>query len=260
MSTDSDNVRSIQGTAEHAEPAVSGGEKKSPQRDGNDNNDCISDSASQRTTKGLDYSPSRISINVENNSESTFSDEEPRPPLPPRPANLNLLREGNNGNSLQVPKRPLRPQLQSQTTIAVSRTDIHSQTFADGSRETYANSTSSTPSRQSSRFDSPGGRLKGISGSEGDDSASIRSYAPTIGTLGDAESLLGDVLEGAGQQSPAWKLLSSQTEKVNPFNLLPFDKDEPTADFNREFDELGELDAQGENEGVSRYQVGYQTY
>ena len=74
------------------------------------------------------------------------------------------------------------------------------------------------------------------------------SYAPTIGTSGDAESLLGDVL-GVGQQSPAWRLLSSQTEKADPFSFLPFEDEEPTADFSREFDELGELDAQGDNEG-----------
>lgn len=74
------------------------------------------------------------------------------------------------------------------------------------------------------------------------------SYAPTIGTSGDAESLLGDVL-GVGQQSPAWRLLSSQTEKADPFSSLPFEDEEATADFSREFDELGELDAQGDNEG-----------
>ena len=53
-----------------------------------------------------------------------------------------------------------------------------------------------------------------------------------------------------GQQSPAWRLLSSQAERDNPFDLLPYYNEEPTADFSREFDELDELEPGGENEGI----------
>ena len=179
---------------------------------------------------------------------STVSEREDKPPLPPRPSNLDFLTQiSTPGSSLRVPKRSVRPQLQSQATTGVSRTDIQTQSFPDGSRETYAHSTKSTPSGKSFRFDSPIGQLTGINISEGDDSTSLRSYLPVAG--GDVESLLGDVIVN-GQQSPAWRLLSSQVERDNPFDLLPCNNEEPTADFSREFDELGELHPAGDNEGI----------
>ena len=182
---------------------------------------------------------------------TTGSDEESsRPILPPRPRKVSLLGEHRAPeSSLQVPKRSMRPHLPSQATTALSLTDIHTQSFPDGSRETYANSTRSTPSGGSLKIESPAGRHKGRYESEGDESASIISYAPTVETVGDAESLLGDIL-GVGQQSPAWRLMSSQTEKADPFSFLSFQNEEPKADFNREFDELDGLDAQGDNEGT----------
>jgi len=196
------------------------------------------------------YPVSRKSSNVTDDAGSTISGREERPPLPPRPPKIDLLALGHAitpSSSLRVPKRSTRPQLQSQATTAFSRTDIQTQSYPDGSRETYANSTRSTPSGKSFRFDSPIGQLRGQHVSEGDDSASLRSYAPTAG--GDFESILGDVV-GAGQQSPAWRLLSTQVERGDPFGYLPFDVEEPTADFSREFDELSELDQAGENEGM----------
>ncbi|MCJ1237682.1 Vacuolar fusion protein mon1 [Varicellaria rhodocarpa] len=187
---------------------------------------------------------SDTSVNVTSRSD----EESSRPTLPPRPRKVSLLNEHKtSGSSLQVPKRSMRPQLPSQATTALSLTDIHTQSFPDGSRETYANSTRSTPSGGSFKIESPAGRHRGRYESEGDESASIISYAPTVGTVGDAESLLGDIL-GVGQQSPAWRLMSSQTEKADPFSFLSFRNEEPTADFNREFDELDGLDAQGDNE------------
>ena len=170
--------------------------------------------------------------------------EEERPPLPPRPTNLDLLGQNIKGSTLQIPKRPARPQLQSYATTAVSRTDIETLSFPDGSRETYANS---IKSGKSFRFDSPIGHLRSRNNtSDGDDSASLKSSAPTTG--GEVESLLGDII-GAGQQSPAWRLLSGHTERSDPFDLLPYDDEEPKADFSREFDELDELDSSGDNEG-----------
>ncbi|MCJ1295463.1 Vacuolar fusion protein mon1 [Xylographa carneopallida] len=169
--------------------------------------------------------------------------EEERPPLPPRPTNLDLLGQNIKGSTLQIPKRPARPQLQSYATTAVSRTDIETLSFPDGSRETYANS---IKSGKSFRFDSPIGHLRSRNNtSDGDDSASLKSSAPTTG--GEVESLLGDII-GAGQQSPAWRLLSGHTERSDPFDLLPYDDEEPKADFSREFDELDELDSSGDNE------------
>ncbi|MCJ1250741.1 Vacuolar fusion protein mon1 [Trapelia coarctata] len=195
----------------------------------------------------LGYPLSRRSFNVTNDAGSIASFREERPPLPLRPPNTDLLALGHAtlSSSLRAPKRSTRPQLQSQATTAISCTDIQTQSYPDGSRETYANSTRSTPSGKSFRFDSPIGQLRGQYASEGDDSASLRSYAPTAG--GDVESLLGEVV-GTGQQSPAWRLLSSHVEREDPFEYLHYDGEEPTADFSREFDELGELDQAGGNE------------
>lgn len=247
MSTGLEQVPSTEAASQHRKSSTGSGESHSSTTQEDSGS---TDIQSQETIKQRSRSISRTSASAEEKDEQTINAEEVPPPLPPRPINLNLLGERNSsvGSSLQVPKRSIRPQLQSQATIAVSRTDIHTQSYPDGSRETYAGSNHSTPSRKSSRHGGSFRRSKGQGGSEVDDSASVMSYAPTIGTSADAESLLGDVL-GVGQQSPAWRLLSSQTEKADPFSFLPFVDEEPTADFSREFDELGELDEQGDNEG-----------
>lgn len=201
----------------------------------------------------LDQNEARVSRPSQSRKSSTTTidgrsniSEGERPPLPPRPTNHGLLGDGKRANSLRIPKRSARPNLQSHAITAVSRTDIETLSYPDGSRETYANSTRSTPSGKSFQIDSPAGQSKGRNISDGDDSASLKSYAPTIG--GEVESLLGDVI-GRGQQSPAWRLLSNQMERNNPFDLLPYDKEEPSADFSREFDELEDLDPAGDNEG-----------
>ena len=196
------------------------------------------------------YSLSRRSSNITDDGGSSLSDRAERPPLPPRPSNINLLALGHTtpSSSLHVPKRSTRPQLQSQATTAISRTDIQTQSYSDGSRETYAHSNRSTPSGKSFRGVSPTGQLRGLYASEGEDSASIRSYAPTA--VGDVESLLGDVV-GAEQLSPAWRLLSSHVEGENSFEYLPYDVEEPNVDFCREFDELDGLDQAGDNEGMT---------
>ena len=179
-------------------------------------------------------------------SQSTPTDEGSRPPLPPRPVNLNLLgeRPSTPGDSLQGPKNALRPNLQATATTSLSLTDIHTQSYPDGSRET----SESTSSRRSPKDLGSIRRFKNQYGSEGDESASVRSYAPTLEAGGDVESLLGEVL-GASSASPAWGMLSSQAERLDPFDSISFDDDVLTADFNREFDEIGEIDPEGNNEG-----------
>ncbi|MCJ1309013.1 Vacuolar fusion protein mon1 [Agyrium rufum] len=177
-------------------------------------------------------------------SATVNEDDGVRPPLPPRPTNFDLLH--TQGSTLKVPSlRPSRPQLQSQATTAVSLTDIHTQSFPDGTRETYASSPAA--SVRSSRFGSPAGRLRSKDESEVNDAASVHSLAPTVKTTWGGESLMGD-FSSFGQQSPAWKLLSTQVEKDNPFELIPFGDEEPRADFNREFDEIASMDVSGDNE------------
>lgn len=183
-------------------------------------------------------------------SQNTTRDEELRPPLPPRPTNLQVLAEPTftPPGSLQRPKKSTRPSLISKATTAISRTDIHSQSYHDGLRETYATSTDTTPSRDSPRNYGSIRRFKAHTGSEGDDSGSVRSYVPTLEATGDVESLMGEVLS-AGQESPAWKLQSGQ-ELDNPYDSIEFEDDGVTAEFPHEFDDFGELDPTGSNEGM----------
>ena len=184
-------------------------------------------------------------------SQSPEIEREYRPPLPPRPTNVNLLREGSYspGNSLQRSSKTSRPNLQSTATTALSRTDIHTQSYQDGSRETFAASAQTTPPSKAIAAFGSIRRIKGVTDSEGGDSTSVRSYAPTLETGGDVESLLGDVL-GVSQESPAWRL-HAQNEAPDPFDSAVYEDDEATVDFYREFDEISPIAADGENEGKS---------
>jgi hypothetical protein len=74
------------------------------------------------------------------------------------------------------------------------------------------------------------------------------SYTPTLrGANGDLASLLD---EGLNSQSPAWKLLTSQADSVNPFEKIEYD-DLSSINFEHEFDEIEAVDSKGGNEGVS---------
>jgi hypothetical protein len=179
------------------------------------------------------------------------SDEGKRPALPPRPMTIELLGSSQTSpaNTLRLQKQPSRPQLQSTATTAVSLTDIQTQSYRDGSRETYAQSSISSPSRKSSHYGSPAGLpRKSNNGSEGDDNASLRSYAPTtIGTGSDIEGMLEEAM-GTEQHKTAWNLADEKQSDVD-FGAIPYDNEEPTADFSREFDEIGELDEDNSNQG-----------
>ena len=171
--------------------------------------------------------------------------EEQRPSLPPR---TSLLQTSNR------PATPIdrRPALQSKATTAVSSVDIQTLSFPDGSRGTFSTPTNravsdcipGTSSRQSTTSRKPS-----RSGSEvgGDDSASLMSYAPTLRANGDLASLLD---EGLNSQSPAWRLLSSQADKVDPFETVEYE-DQSLVNFDHEFDEIDAVESQGGNEGQS---------
>ena len=183
-----------------------------------------------------------------------MSDEGKPPPLPPRPS---LLQGTKPPNELTSPKRP---GLQSKATTALSSVDIQTLSFPDGSRGTFSTpagrvvsdsiggvSGQSTPSRKVSR-----------AGSEIDDAGSVMSYAPTLRANRDLASLLD---EGLNSQSPAWKLLSSQAESVNPFELVD-DDDTSLMNFEHEFDELEPVDDKlGNEEGLlAQWQNKYKHY
>lgn len=174
-------------------------------------------------------------------------DVESPPPLPIRPGNLRILRPGS---SL---RRQSRPNLQASATTALSLTDIHTQTHEDGFRENYAAPTESTSSPKSVRAYGSIRKFNWRNSSENDDSVSMRSHAPISDVGGDLESLLGDI-DGSSQRSTAWKLLSAQVDRSDQFDLMSIGGD-TVANFDLEFEEIGELDSEGSNAGwgISNY-------
>ncbi|RMY88871.1 hypothetical protein D0862_10333 [Hortaea werneckii] len=156
-----------------------------------------------------DGQQNRGAIEVEATRDSTPQSLPPRQRLEPneRPANT-------GGGSLRLSKRTSRPQLLSHATTAVSLADVHTQSHAGE----FASNPSSPASRAVSRKQSMThfGRFRGTSDSGGDDSGSLRSYAPTLDARLDSESLLGN--ENEHDATPAWRALSAHIEEhEDPF-------------------------------------------
>lgn len=192
------------------------------------------------STKNTDEPEVRGDEGIETDLEQ--SREMTPPPLPPRPANLDLLDDRPTTadmGSLRLPKRTSRPQLQSQATTALSLTDIQMQSRGDNA-SLRPSPTSRDPSqkRSVSRF----GRF--VNNSETDDSASTRSYAPTLDVPYDNVSMLGD------EPSPAWKALSTQLEIDDPLQLDETFEDPLSERITYEFEDLEPRAANGSNEGV----------
>ncbi|KAH6675702.1 vacuolar fusion protein-like protein mon1 [Halenospora varia] len=168
-----------------------------------------------------------------------------RPPLPPRPSLL---------SSTERPITPLsptkRPALQSKPTTAISSVDIQTLSFPDGTRGTFSTPASRSVSESASVSGlsvgqrTPSRKVSNNGSGEFDDSNSIMSYAPTLKANGDLASLLD---EGLNAQSPAWKLLSTQADTVNPFESVEF-QDVALLNFDHEFDEIEAVDSKGGNE------------
>lgn len=174
----------------------------------------------------------------------TIDKEERRPPLPPRPPIL---------QDAEAPSAPpsttnRHPTLQSQPTTAATNIDIQTLSFPDGSRGTFSTpanrSVSDSVSVQTGDFATPARKVSRNS-SEIDDNASLMSFAPTLRANGDLVSLLD---EGLNSQSPAWRLLSSQADTVNPFETIVYE-DRSLVNFEHEFDEIAEADSKKGNEG-----------
>lgn len=199
------------------------------------------------STSGRPEDPKRVDIPSialpKQDSEQGTSKEEELPPLPPRPP-----QKVSNAPPAIFPstKAPTRPRLQSTATTAVSRTDIHTQSFQDGSRETStAPKQHSPPTRSWTGW----GSIRRLKIQDGDDSASIRSYAPTLEAGGDVESLLGDVL--GPEPTSGWNILNGQLEETELQQRDIADNEVVLHDFDQEFDEIECLDSSGNNEGKS---------
>ena len=173
------------------------------------------------------------------------SRESTPPPLPARPRQLSRADRSPLGSFSRPSSAGTG--LASRATTAISRTDIQTKSYGDERSESLSLPGSRRVSRQQS-FSNLGRFVSNNNKSDGGDSASIRSYIPTLEASGDVESLLGEVL--SDYASPAWKKLdvhalgqSSYFDDMTPeLNRL----DEA---FEREFDEIEPLQHDGNNEG-----------
>jgi hypothetical protein len=162
------------------------------------------------------------------------------PPLPPRPQ-LGFL-SPRPATSHSVRRTPSRPQLVSKATTHLSLSN--GQAFGTESRE---DSPASSASKQRSVA---GLRIASNGTSDADDNASVRSYMPRDG-MGDTESILGEVMAPQQKSETERTLLRSlghrfvDTEAQSMFPPDPhFD-----AAFDREFDDVDDMKADGSNEG-----------
>ncbi len=195
--------------------------------------------ASETSTTNAQGGPN-IDTSLDDDGEN-----EKRPALPPRPIALQPPARPSSPQSPVSRTTSTRgPQFQSQPTTALSSIDIQTLSFPDGSRGTFP-----TTSGQLNAASASGTRKLSQKSSEIDEGASLTSYAPSQREGGDLESLLGN---GFNTQSPAWKLLNSQTDSGNPFENIEFEEDDRLSTFEHEFDEVAEVNSKEGNEGSSR--------
>jgi vacuolar fusion protein MON1 len=175
------------------------------------------------------------------NTEMEQSQELAPPPLPPRPG-LTERPQTSSAGSFRLSKRSSRPQLQSYATTAVSLADVQTQSHLDP-----ASLQSSPASRAVSRKQSFTrlGRFASNANSDADDSASLKSYGPTL----DAQ-LDGDIVIGAlatAEASPAWRSLSSQVHTGNEVEPVLVEDDLLDAQMQHEFKDIDSIDEEGSN-------------
>ena len=218
-----------------------------PTATSNDNNNATTADPSQGHEKGS-MSNSTRDVLPRINVDDSGVDSDGSPPLPPRPRHVTGSHQTYaTPSSLRLPKAS-RPRLQSSATTALSLTDIHTQSYQDGSRETFdAPSKPVSSGRILKGFDSIR-RLRDPAGSEAD-TASVRSVAPTLNAGGDAESLLGDV-PGKPQQLPTWGLAGHQNETLGPLESASYEEDDHLSSFESEFDDLEALNTDEGGEGT----------
>lgn len=162
------------------------------------------------------------------------------PPLPPRPQLGVPTFTSRPASSHSIRRAPSRPQLVSKATTQLSVTNT--QAFGSDPRDD-----SGSPASK------PRHILPNVSSnttSDADDSASIMSYAPTIAEAG-GESILGEVMDATEKSKQAETLLRSLGHRFNDAesqSMFPPDPDFESS-FDREFDDVGEMAADGSNEG-----------
>jgi hypothetical protein len=202
------------------------------------------------TMKATDDQAAEGSKSQEESKTSNTSAPESRegtpPPLPPRPSLLQTpnQRPRTSAGQLTLPRSSSqqrsasRPPLQSQATTAVSLADVHSQSH--GGEESY-------PPTPTSRHIGFAGLRLGSSrrGSDGEDTASVMSFAPTLEAGLEVESMMGDVLQ---DRNTPGRMPITPRKDFSEGSLFPLDPDFEDA-FEHEFDELDDVTSDGLNEG-----------
>lgn len=166
------------------------------------------------------------------------------PPLPPRSTLDERPPASPRTGSLRLAKKTSRPQLLSQATTAVSLTDVHTQSRLDPT-----SAQSSPISRAVSRKHSSTNLSRFVSSdaSEVDDFTSIRSYAPTLDVQLDGDGA-ADHDGLPNEASAAWKALSAQVERNDPFGFVLDQDDLVDVQIQHEFDSLQLEHETGTNE------------
>ena len=171
-----------------------------------------------------------------NSRDPSVSSEEQRPPLPPRPNTLNLLDENAAASSRAV-RKGSQSNLQAKATTAVSLTDIGSQQNLDGPKENLPiRSLPGTLRAKASLSQVASSRA-----SEAGDSVSARSSLLNP-DIGEVENVFNDFIatEPGGIHQDSTGLLQ----------FPEFQADDVDDDFTSEFESVGEVDDEGENEGL----------
>ncbi|KAE8421682.1 vacuolar fusion protein mon1 [Aspergillus pseudocaelatus] len=185
------------------------------------------DDSKDETTCSSKSSPTMAASSVRERSPSP---EGPPPPLPPRPNTLSLLDEG--ASSSRTLRQSTQSVLQSRATTAVSLTDIASH---DGGKESH-------PARNlpgTLRAKASLSHLASPRGSDTADSASIRSSVPQM-DVGEVENVFSDfVMTESGPM---------QHDSTGLLQFPEFQADDVDDDFTEEFEPVGDVGDEGENE------------
>ncbi len=155
----------------------------------------------------------------------SLTSEPGRPPLPPRPSGLSFMHERP---STLHPSRPPTRGLLAGATTAVSTTDVNAYNRPDGSKELR-----STPSRAPS---SPS--LRPVTSNKtsevGEDSSSIRSFAPFARQNQDVES----IFDGDLQEDPNLSASVSSSKGLFETESSGSIDDDGNVDFTKEFEDV----------------------
>ncbi|KAE8367817.1 vacuolar fusion protein mon1 [Aspergillus caelatus] len=190
------------------------------------------DDSKDETTCSSKSSPTMAASSVRERSPSP---EGPPPPLPPRPNTLSLLDEG--ASSSRTLRQSTQSVLQSRATTAVSLTDIASH---DGGKESH-------PARNlpgTLRAKASLSHLASPRGSDTADSASIRSSVPQT-DVGEVENVFSDfVMTESGPM---------QHDSTGLLQFPEFQADDVDDDFTEEFEPVGDVGDEGENEVLENW-------